>query len=352
MPYQMKDGRWRAHRMIAGQRRTKICATKAQAKAWEVEQDARDWQKQEEKIHTACLHDIATLYLDYSKSRHGKRTFEAKRLALKRLFLVVPPTLVPEALTMKMILVALARTAKSVSNAAANKECNNLSAFWTFGKKYHGFPRLNPFQEIERYPEQPENHYVPPVDDFWAAYEKADQVDQTMLLALLHTAGRRSEVLHLKWEDVNFKQGKIRLSTCKTRDGSRKRVWLSMTRALHDALADHRMRTGGKSEYVFVSKKTGGPYVDRKHFIGRLCLRAGVKKFNYHGIRGLSATMLGQELPVQEVQVILRHANLATTAKYLRSLGITTDRLSETFDRYEAEEKATAPKVTLFRAVK
>jgi hypothetical protein len=42
--------------MIAGKRRTKTCATKAQAKAWEAEQREQDWLKQEEQIHTACLH--------------------------------------------------------------------------------------------------------------------------------------------------------------------------------------------------------------------------------------------------------------------------------------------------------
>ena len=350
MPYQMKDGRWRAHRMIAGKRRTKICDTKAQAKAWEVEQNEHEWENQEAQIHTACLHDIATLYLDYSKSRHDKKTFAAKRLAFKRLFLVAPAALLPEALTMKTALAALTNTAKSVSNAAANKDRKHLSAYWEFGKKYHGFPLLNPFQQIERFPEKPENHYVPPTEDFWKVYGKADLKDQAMLLCLLHTAGRRSEVLHLTWADVDFRQKKIRLSTCKTRDGSRKRIWLSMTRALHDALAEHRMRDGGKTEYVFTSKTTGEPYVDRKHFVERLCTRAKVKKFGYHGIRGLSATLLAQDLPVQEIQGILRHANLTTTARYVRSLGVTADRLSETFDRFE--EKATAPRTGILRAVK
>ncbi len=350
MPYQMKDGRWRAHRMIAGKRRTKICDTKAQAKAWEVEQKEQDWEEQEAVTHTVCLHDVATLYLDFSQSRHDKKTFEAKRLALKRFFSVAPAALEPEALTMKTALAALTRTANSVGNAAANKDRKHLSAYWEFGKKYHGFPLLNPFQQIERFPEKPENHYVPPVEDFWKVYGKADREDRAMLLALLHTAGRRSEVLHLTWEDVDFRQKKIRLSTCKTRDGSRKRVWLSMTRALHDTLAEHRMHSGGNSEYVFTSKTTGAPYVDRKHFVERLCARASVKKFGYHGIRGLSATLLAQDLPVQEIQGILRHANLTTTARYVRSLGVTADRLSETFDRFE--EKATAPRTGILRSVK
>jgi integrase len=292
------------------------------------------------------LLDVATLYLDYSETRHHKGTFAAKRIALKRLFLSVPPGTAPETLTLQAVLASLTRTARETTNANANKDRKELSAFWEFGKKFHGFPRLNPFREVERFPERQEGHYVPPVQDFWRVYEAADLRDKALLLTLLHTAGRRSEVLHLIWADVDFSQRKIRLSTCKTRDGSRERVWLTMTKALHQALADHRMRRHGGKEYVFVSKTTGEPYGDRKHFVERLCERAGVRPFGYHGIRGLSATLLAQEIPPQEVQKILRHQNLATTVRYIRSLGITDDRLSEVYDKTDA-----APRAGIIRAV-
>ncbi|MDR3319937.1 MAG: tyrosine-type recombinase/integrase [Desulfovibrio sp.] len=344
MPYHMKDGRWRGHKMFAGQRKTKIFKTKTEAKLWEAGQKEEEWQRQEEQTLTVCLHDVANLYLDYSMSRHDKRTYEAKRLAFKRLFSVVDAQKIPDELTLKLALFVLAKTARAISNAAANKDRKHLSAFWEFGKKYHGFPLLNPFQQIERFPEKPGNHYVPPADDFWKVYAMADRADKVLLLALLHTAGRRSEVLHLTWDDVDFAHKKIRLSTCKTRDGSRKRVWLTMTSDLHDALADHRALCG-KTEYVFTSKTTGEPYSDRKHFVEHLCKRARVKPFNYHGIRGLSATLLAQKIPVHEIRSILRHSSLTTTERYIRSLGVTTDRLNEVF-----EDKKAASKIIPFKA--
>ena len=58
--------------------------------------------------------------------------------------------------------------------------------------------------------------------------------------------------------------------------------------------------------------------------------------------------MLAQDnIPLPEIQVILRHANLTTTERYVRSLGITHDRLSEAFDK-----KRTAPRTGILRAVK
>jgi integrase len=346
----MKDGRWRAHKMISGARKTKLFATKSLAKKWEAEQNQEDWQKEQDTTPTTCLHDVATLYLDYSQSRHSKKTFEGKQLSLKRLFLYVSPDISPESISMKAALEALTGIAKRTGNATANGVRKNLSAFWEYGKKYHGFPLLNPFQQIERFPEKPEHHYVPPIEDFWRVYETADTVDRTMLLTLLHTAARRSEVLQLTWNDVDFQKRKIRLSTCKTRDGSRKQVWLSMTARLHAALVEHKVRQKGHGQEanIFLSKRTGETYVDRKHFTERLCRKAGVRPFGYHGIRGLSATVLAQAgVPLPEIQKILRHANMTTTELYVRALGVSTDMLSEAFDKMEA-----APKVLPFRAVR
>jgi integrase len=263
------------------------------------------------------------------------------------MFESIPANLAPENVSMKSALNMLTKIASSTSNASANKDRKNLSAFWEFGKKYHDFPKTNPFRQVDRFPEKPGHHYVPPSEDFWKVYEAVDNDDKTMLLTFLHTAARRSEILQLKWDDVDLKQSRIRLSTCKTRDGSRKQVWLTMSSALHEALAEHKLK-GGKNEYVFSSKRTNENYVDRKHFLVRICKKIGIKPFGYYGIRGLSATVLAQAgIPLPEIQRILRHANMTTTELYIQALGVSPDLLGAAFDKM-----AAAPKILPFRAPK
>ena len=61
----------------------------------------------------------------------------------------------------------------------------------------------------------------------------------------------------------------------------------------------------------------------RQHFMGRLCDKTGVKRFGFHAIRHLSASILfklGYELGV--IQAILRHKSPGTTERYLRSIGL------------------------------
>lgn len=128
MPYQMKDGKWRAVRMINGQRKTKTCKTKSEAKKWEAAQAAEDWQKAE--MPTICLLlDVASAYLDYVRARNHKSTYDAKRLALRRLFSYVKPDAVPDAVTPKIALAYVMDRTKT-SMAAANKDRKHMSAFW------------------------------------------------------------------------------------------------------------------------------------------------------------------------------------------------------------------------------
>ena len=177
----------------------------------------------------------------------------------------------------------------------------------------YGFPKENPFALCERLPEDSEHHYVPPVEDFWKIHAIADPDDQAMLIALLYTGAHRSESMRWTWEDdIDLRNRKIRLSTCKTADGSRKYDWLSMPGRLYEELVSLKLRSSGTGA-MFRSKRTGKAYVNRKHFIRRLCERAGVTPFGYHGIRGLCATLLSSDgVPPKEIQTILMHSNLTT----------------------------------------
>lgn len=347
MPYQMKDGRWRAVKMIDGQRKTKTCKTKSEAKKWEAEQDAAIWKQE---TSTVCLLDVATAYLDYSKARHHPATYKAKKLSIKRLFSYVKPDAAPEDVTPKIALAYMMDRQKEKGAAAANKDRKHMSAFWEWAREYYNFPD-NPFQKTKKLPEDSTPHYVPPIEDFWKVYAIADVADRTMLLALLYTAGRRSEPMRWTWEDdIDLKEKRIRLSTCKTADGSRKYEWLSMPQRLHDALAMHKLKTG-PTGHVFKSRSTGEAYKDRRHFVTRLCDRARVKPFNFHGIRGLCASLLAHGgVPMKEIQHVLMHSSMTTTDRYIRRLGQTSDVLAAAFDSFE--DTKMAAKVVPFTATR
>jgi integrase len=343
MPYLMPSGKWRAKRMINWKVKTKVFATKQEAKKWEAMQEADKWEAENSETPMVCLLDFANAYLDMAKERFVAGTLAEKEAAFKRVFRIIPHDTQPEELTLSMVMQCLRTIALQESGNNANKTRKNLCAAWEWGKKYYGLPPLNPFREVEKFPQNEKPRYVPPEEDFWKAYSAASPRDQIFLLFMLHTGARKSEVFRLKWEDVDFTRRRIRLGTRKTGHGGMEYAWVPMTAELYSILAEHKLQN--KSEYVFIEKQTGKPYAIRSHYMIRLCKRAGVKHFCFHAIRHLAATILAYGgLDIPSVQSILRHKNPNTTARYIKSLGVQPEKVDRIF------ENRKAPKILPFRA--
>ncbi len=322
MPYRMKSGKWRAERMFDNTRRTKTFATKQDAKKWEAEQ-----KPEPPKSKTITAYSVAAEYLDHCQREMSTRTYYEKRYAFKCLFQVAKPDTAFDAITPKQVFDVLAKRAQTSGNAA-NITRKELVAWAAWVKRIHGLD--NPAfsnQQKWRFDKQP--RYVPSEDDFWRVHAVCEPEDQTLLLAYLHTAARRDELLRLQWTDVDFQGGTIRLGTRK-RAGGMEYDLIPMTSQLSAALQRHK-QTALRSVYVF-TRPTGERYIKRDRYMNRMCARAGVKQFGWHAIRHLSASMLGHAgVPLPTIQAILRHKDATTTSRYLHSLGVVENVMESVF---------------------
>jgi integrase len=270
-------------------------------------------------------------YLDHAKNKYVQKTYDEKRLAFRQLFFSVKPTMEPAHVRAGVILKHFERVAKERSGCAANKDRKNLIAAWNYAVKYiDGWPRENPFTATERQLAEESPRYVPPVEDFWTLYDSLELgQDKVMLFAYLHTAARRGELFRLVWEEVDFKNGRIKLWTRK-RKGGLEADWIPMTGQLKEVLLWWRNNCiFPESKNVFLCESTvpaqkelrGQPFVERQKWMKHICKRAGVKTFGVHAIRHLSASILDDAgEPIAVIQGILRHKSAHTTAKYLHSL--------------------------------
>ena len=94
------------------------------------------------------------------------------------------------------------------------------------------------------------------------------------------------------------------------------------------------------NEGKFFQPYYGKRFTSRQHFMEKLCEKAGVKKFGFHGIRHLTASTLyklGYEVAV--IQIVLRHQSPNTTERYLRRIGLerVRDALEDIAKGEEAE---------------
>jgi integrase len=337
--------RYRASVMVKGIKKEKLFpdSTKQsfrEAVIWENETKENLIKVQSQtNLNSLTAIEWANEYLEEAQNRFVDKTFRGKKSAFKRLiqFAQIEPECPVEMLSLDVCRKFLNYQFKTRSGYAANKDRKNLGTAWKWGLDHLAdFPTgKNPFLKVQKFPEERSQRYVPPEDDFWKVYDIAESQDKVMLFSFLHLAARRNEIFGLKWDDVDFENTQIRLWTRKRKGGDKECDWLPMTTELRKALLywwkERLSHNTVDKEYVFIClDKTpfcegyyGNPFTVRQHYMKRICERAGVKPFGFHGIRHLTASVLYHKgYKLNTIQAILRHKSPRTTERYLKSLGL------------------------------
>lgn len=100
--------------------------------------------------------------------------------------------------------------------------------------------------------------------------------------------GRMSEIIRLKWDDVDLARKFVTLYTRKKKGGHLTPRKISMTQRLSDILSRRFVKRDLSMQHVFChkywSQKEGnlitGPFIDRKRIMKTLCKKAFLKRFN------------------------------------------------------------------------
>jgi integrase len=271
------------------------------------------------------LAEWATTYLDYSKANHAQKNYDGKQLAFHRLFAVLNHKLPVDALSNQAAIKALRSIGSKVSGNTINCHRKEYIAAWKWGVDELGLPGGCPFAKVKKARHDKSPRYIPPLDDVSSIMDAAETQDRVMLLTMLHTGARRGEVFRLRWDDVDFDAGTIRLGTRKRKGGGMEYNLLPMTTELRKALKKHKGTA--TALYVFPRGQTGRPYRGRNRFMERICRRAGVRHFGFHVLRNLSASMMARAgLDLLTIQAMLRHKHTTTTNHYLRQIqGVRVD---------------------------
>jgi integrase len=216
-----------------------------------------------------------------------------------------------------------------VSPQTANKEVRYLRALFNYGIKKKRIEN-NPVDGIDFVPEDERIKYTPPPEDIDKVIGAADQDTQDYLITIRDSLGRMSEINHLLWDDVNFRDKYIILYTRKKKGGSLKPRKIPMTNRLHAILWERYQNRDKGKPWVFwhtytsskTRKKISGPYQDRKKIMKTLCKKAGVRYFRFHPLRHSGASILdNSNTPIGSIQKLLGHENRTTTEIYLHTIG-------------------------------
>ena len=264
----------------------------AEANKWTIE---RLWEAY--KTNKPNLKGIVTdenRFSNYIKPNFGeKEPYELVPLDVDRLRINLLKTKSPG--TVKNVLELLRR----VVNFGVNKNlCNGL-------KFKIEMPKVNSLRTEDLTPEQ--------LTALLDAIEKdTNIIAANMMKIALYTGMRRGEMFKLKWKDIDFDKGFIKLVD--TKGGTDENIPLNSS--AREVLNSH-MRTD--SEYVFPGRG-GRQRKDIKVPVNRIKKRAGLPKAfrALHGLRHVYASMLASsgQVDMYTLQKLLTHKSPTMTQRY------------------------------------
>ena len=313
-----KEGRrWRGIVSKGGKKvAQQLFDTKREAQAWEVEYKRCMTTS---KSSGLLLGEAVASYLAFCQHQFIHKTNRLKKTIFARFLQTVGAATPLADIKSSTIQSYLLAQAQIRSAYGANEDRKHLNAFWSWVESIHEDTPKNPIKRVPKFKEEIRPLYTPPQDDVSRVLAVAKGRTRAWLLAYVLTGAREKEINRLRWSDVDFDAGRICLWSRKTRCHALEPQWIAAPLGLTNALAALPRR----SEFVFVHPVSGRPYCDRRKLMLALCRKAGVQPFTFHAMRRYVGSILAKSgRPIQEIQNLLRHKNLAHTEKYIRGLGV------------------------------
>jgi integrase len=136
---------------------------------------------------------------------------------------------------------------------------------------------------------------------------------RNIIAAALLTGLRPTDILILKWDDVDWKTNTIRFWEEKKDRWRSKQLITPMIDLLKSIQPEEEKRSG----FIFTDLK-GNPLKDVKRSFKTVLKKAGIKNFRFHDLSCSSATYLEKRgCPLSVIQKHLDHSSLEMTQKYL-----------------------------------
>jgi integrase len=198
----------------------------------------------------------------------------------------------------------------------ANRVLALVSSVFGRAIEYGLWEGVNPCLGIRKFPEKSRDRFLQ-ADElprfFKALNEEPNETLRDYIFISLLTGARRSNVLSMRWNELNLEQGTWKIPRTKTGDSQT----VTLTLEAIEILKARKRETS--SVFVFPGNGRTGHLVEPKTGWRRILERAGIKDLRIHDLRrtlGSWQAITGSSLPI--IGKSLNHKNASTTQIYAR----------------------------------
>lgn len=214
------------------------------------------------------------------------------------------------------------KIAENSSKSTANRVVAIISPVFNFCIKHSYYNGTNPCVAIQKFRTKSRDRFLSPeeLNKFFDAVQKEEDLFKHFFLMLLYTGARKSNVLSMKWTDLDFQINRWRIAESETKNGEVNVIPLCepAIEILQQRLEKNNA-LAKPSLYVFPGEGEVGYLADPKRAFERVRKRMGAMDFRMHDLRrtlGSYMAINGASLPI--IGKALNHKSQISTAIYAR----------------------------------
>ncbi len=231
-----------------------------------------------------------------------------------------------------------AKKSAPISPATVNRELTCLKTLFNKAEEW-GRIEKNPIRRVRRLKEANARERILSAGEAHRLLRSASNTFRPVLIVALNTGMRRSEILGLRWTNVDLVRGYINIEDSKSGRGRK----VPVNSAVMEALAV----LPRKGEYVFPGADPTKPVQDVKTAFHAACRKAktdlndeddpGITGVRFHDLRHTAASkMVEAGVDLVTVSKVLGHASIQTTMRYCHptpeNMRRAVERLGEIMD--------------------
>ncbi len=290
-----------------------------------IESEIFEGKWETEKLEDVLFTDLTGKYLEYARFNKSPSTFSIDRYRIKAHLVPYFGKFYLWEITQQMIDdYKSMRIREGASPKTVNHELTNLSHMLKMAIRWRhidhnavsGVERMKVPKNPPRFLNQEEIH--------WLIKASKGSHIYPLIVTAIHTGMRKSELLNLRWSDIDFDQHIITVqSKSDWHTKNYKSRTIQLTPVLYNVLMEHRQlqsQFGVDSEYVFTYQGKRIKYsVD--DCLKTVLKKAGIENVTLHKFRHTFASQLVMTgVSLRDVQELMGHQSFETTLQYAHLL--------------------------------
>lgn len=216
------------------------------------------------------------------------------------------------------------------SKATFNRYFASLKKAYNLIIKNHKLNMQNPCNLVSSYKEDNQILRYLTKEEETRLFQKLPEYLKPIVICALTTGLRKSNILQLKWENINFDVGFIEI--LKQENKGHKKIQIPLSSKFRTELEKIGIKDKG---YVFISHRGNKPYTNIDEGFRQALKRAGIKNFRFHDLRHTVGTRLvASGADLLTVKEILAHSELSTTQRYTHPINENIKKAVDILDSF------------------